>query len=89
MRGKLKENEENKGINDKKAYEDQLLAIWNFFGGSLLYYFIPHTLVHLEYSWSILGSLWHTLDLEKEGKRKIGKCKGIGGLAVTTRLLCR
>jgi len=26
MRGKLKENEENKGLKDKKAFEDQFMA---------------------------------------------------------------
>jgi len=31
---------------------------------------LSHTLAHLEYSWNILGALWHTLDLDKEGKGK-------------------
>ena len=30
IEGKMKENEENRGINDKKAYEEQLLAFWQF-----------------------------------------------------------
>jgi len=27
-----------------------------------------HYVIHLEYSWSIPKTLWHTMDLEKEGK---------------------
>jgi len=67
----LKENEENRGLNDKKAFEDQFIAFFDVFCyfsvGGLSF---SHTVVHLEYSWSILGTLWHTLDSEKEGKEK-------------------
>ena len=31
---------------------------------------LSHTLRHLDLSWSIFGEVWHTLDLEQEGKGK-------------------
>ena len=50
------ENEENRGLIDKKAYEDQLVTFCQFSVGAL-----SHTLGHLDFSWSKKG---------KEGKRK-------------------
>jgi len=89
MRRKLKKNEQNRGLNDKKAYEDQFMAFVSttfcqFYGGDL-----SHTLAHLEFSSSMLGRFWHTLDLKKEGKGKVGKHKGTMGSTTTVGLLCR
>ena len=44
-RGKLKENEENGGLNNKKAYEDQFTSFVNSFLELSLF---SHTIAHLE-----------------------------------------
>jgi len=53
------ENEENRGLIDKKASEDQWAGLDQFNFGSPLLFSLSHTLGHLEFSWS-------TLPLEQE-----------------------
>jgi len=54
MRGELKENEENRGLNDKKASQDQFTYFCQFI--IWLSHSFSHTLAKLEYFWSILGA---------------------------------
>jgi len=45
------ENEENRGLIDKKAFEDEFVrfvSVW--FWSSLIILSLPHTLGHLEFS---------------------------------------
>jgi len=64
MQGKMKENEENRSLNDKKAYEDQFTAFcwFNFRLSDFNFLILLHT-------WRNLGAcLEHSsihLDLEK------------------------
>ena len=72
------ENKETRGLIDKKAYEDQLVAFAHAFFSSVLelsFYSPSHTLGHFEFSQSTLGGVWHIWDLEQEGKRKSRKEK--------------
>jgi len=47
----MKENEENRGINNKKASKDQWLAFCLFIFGALIFNLLfSHTLAHLEHS---------------------------------------
>jgi len=62
IRGKMKENVENKGINDKKASENQFIAFVSLVFGSLIhslilsYFFtLREILVH---SWSTWAITW-------------------------------
>lgn len=76
-------NEENRGLNDKKVYEDQFMAfVSSLMALSLLF---SHTLWHLEYSWSTLAYI----GFGERGQRKARKCKGKVGSTTTTRFLCR
>ena len=69
------ENEEIRALIDKKDYDDQLVAFVNVefcqlqFGP--LYSTLSHNLGHLEFSWSILGGVWHTWDfgVSRKGAR--------------------
>jgi len=64
------EIEENRGLTDKKASEDQWASLVN----SLLE--LSHYSLSLTYSWALriswstLRGVWHTWDLEQEGKGK-------------------
>ena len=73
MREKLKENKENRGLNNNKAYEDQFMYFDNFWVElpSILSFF--HTLAHLEYSWNMLGALQYSLGFGEiwKGKQEI------------------
>ena len=78
---KLRKHEENRGLNDKKAYEDQFTNFCQLYLGTLLYSLsLSHSLLHtqinigalLEHAWSTLVSL----DLEKEGKGKQESARG-------------
>ena len=75
------ENEENRGLIDKKAYEDQLVPFFN----SVL------DLSHYSPSLSLfntqifLGSLWHWIEKCKEGNRKEGERKKERDQATETR----
>ena len=62
------ENEENKGLIDKKAFEDQLVPFVAFFELSHYSLSLSLTLGHLEFSWS-------TWALEQERKRRQGEVK--------------
>jgi len=64
------ENEENRDLINKKAYEDQWERLGQFsFGAlSLLFLSLSHTLGYLEFSWS-------TLALEQERKRRQEEAK--------------
>jgi len=57
------ENEENRGLINKKDYEDQLTIFLIVFGWS----YLSHTLrVFLEHAWSTLEFTW----IGQESKRK-------------------
>ena len=56
------ENEENRGLINKKASEDQFMAFCQFSFGALILFSLSHTLRHLDFSWRTLGGVWHTWD---------------------------
>ena len=68
------ENEENRGLINKKAYEDQweglVSSVLNF---SLFSLSLSRTLEHLVYSWSTLVECGILGDLDQESKGKEGK----------------
>ena len=77
----MKENEENRALNDKKASKEQFTTFCQVQLGALFTLSYSCTLREiLEHAWSTLVSL----GLEKEGKRK-GTC----GSTTTTRFLCK
>ena len=49
------ENEENRGLINKKISEDQLVHFFHFSFGAPSLYSLSLTLGHLEFSWSILA----------------------------------
>jgi len=61
IEGKLDENEENIGLNDKKAYEDQFIVFdstrfYQCSFGALSLFSLSRTLAHLKKSKSIVGA---------------------------------
>ena len=79
------ENEENRGLIHKKAYEDQLVTLCQFSFGVLSLFSLSHTLGYLEFSWS-------TLALEQERKRRQEEAKikqEKAGSSNYNRLHCR
>jgi len=66
------ENEENRDLIHKKAYEDQFMA---FVSSSLelSHYSLSLTLGHLEFSWSTL--VWSKEKKESKGKEKKTRIK--------------
>ena len=69
-RRKIVEMEENRGLIDKKAYEDQLARLDQFSFGSLSLFSLSLTLGHLEFSWRTLA-----LDLERQITQDKGRSK--------------
>ena len=58
----MKENEENRGLNDKKDFEDQLIGsvsvtFFQFSFEVLILFSLSHTLGHLEFSWRSVAYL--------------------------------
>jgi len=49
------ENEENRGLIHKNAFEDQLVTFYQFNFGALSLFYLSHTLGDLDFSWSTLG----------------------------------
>ena len=84
IEGKMKKN---RGLNDKKAYEDQFMAFCQFIFGALFYSLI------LSYSYTLrefLKNSWSTLayiGFRERRKRKAGECNGTHGSADTARFL--
>jgi hypothetical protein len=80
------ENEENRGLINKKASEDQFIAFVSFFGAL----FSLSLSLSLSYSWTLRVFLEHSwrsvayLDLEQEGKGRAGKHKRTSGSTTTT-----
>ena len=68
------ENEENRGLIDKKAFEDQLVPFINSIF-ELFLYSLSHTLGHLEFSWNILALSQEGGKQEKVGQGKERKEK--------------
>jgi len=67
IEGKVKENEENRGLNDEKASEDQFTTFYQFNFGARFYSFI------LSYSCTLRSLLEHSsfhLDWRKKAKGK-------------------
>ena len=55
VRRKLKENEENRGLIDKKAFEDQFVTFFVSPFLELAHYSLSLTLGHKEFAWSTLA----------------------------------
>jgi len=83
------ENEENRGLINKKAYEDQYTNFCQFSFEVLSLFSLSHTLGHLEFSWSTLGKCGILGVLEQEGKGRVGKHKRTSILAATMSFTCR
>ena len=81
------ENEENRGLINKKASEDQLVTFCQFSFGALSLFSLSHTLGHLEFSWSTLGGCGILGFLEQEGKGRAGKHKRTSGSTTTSDFL--
>ena len=66
------ENEEIRGLINKKAYEDQLVSFCQcIFGAlSLFSFFLSHTLRYLEFSWSTLGEYGYLVIWSKKAKEE-------------------
>ena len=63
------ENEENRGLNDKKAYEYQFIDFASSFL-ELSLFSLYHTLAHLDFSWSTIALDQGNKRKDKEGKGK-------------------
>jgi len=83
--GKMKKIEASM-IKRLMRISSQLLSVLAW---SPIFYSLSHTLAHLDFSWSTLEALWHTLDLEQEGKGRARKCKRTMGSTTTMGLLCK
>ncbi len=69
------ENEENRGLINKKVSKDQWERLCQFNFGALSLFSLSHTLGYLEFSWSTLGGCGILGFLEQEGKGRARKCK--------------
>ena len=86
------ENEESRRLIDKKASEDQLKSLLLKFLLTLMalgLFSLSLIPLDTQISWNTLGGVWHTWDLEQEGKGEAGKCKRIARLVATTGFSCR
>jgi len=81
------ENEENRGLINKKASKDQWAGLGQFSFGSLPLFSLSHTLGDLEFSWSTLGWCAIFEFLEKEGRGREGKCNKASGSTTTSYFL--
>ena len=83
------ENEENRGLIDKKASEDHLEIFFHctfcqFSFGALSLFSLTLTLGHLEFSWITLA-----LDQERQRRKEEGRRnQGIAGSSSYNRILC-
>ena len=84
---KIMENEENRGLIDKKAYEDNIVTFFQFSFGTLSLFSLSHTLGDLEFSWSTLGGCGILGFLDQEGKGRARKNKRASGSIVTSYFL--
>ena len=81
------ENEENRGLINKKAYENQCARLGQFSFGVLSLFSLSHTLEYLEFSWSTLGGCGILGFLEQEGKGRMRKCKKVSASTSTSNFL--
>ncbi|MGV7818865.1 hypothetical protein PJN17_29505, partial [Mycobacterium kansasii] len=81
------ENEENRGLINKKAYEDQWARLGQFSFGALSLFSLSHALGYLDFSWSTLGWCGILGFLEQEGKGRSGKHKRASASAATSDFL--
>ena len=86
------ENEENRGLVDKKASKDQWARLVNvafcqFSVGALSLLSLSHTLGHLEFSWITLALVQGKKRKDKEGKGNQRSSKEDQDQEGTTRLL--
>ena len=81
------ENEENRGLINKKAYEDQWVGLGQFIVGSLSHYSLSHGLGHLYFSWITLGGCGILGFLEQESKGKAGSRNEASGSETTLYFL--
>ena len=83
-------NGENRGLINKKVSEDQWISlVSSVLELSLSLFSLSHTLGHLDFSWRKLGDCGIFGVLEKEGKRRVGKCKRTYGSTTTTSFYCK
>ena len=68
VRRKIMENKENRGLINKKDFEDQFVTFFQFSFGALSPFSLSHTLGHLEFSWST-----STLDQESQRRQRGSK----------------
>ena len=78
------ENEENRGLINKKASEDQLVGFLLALMALILLYYLSLSLSLLGTS-IFLGALWHWIKKGKEGKTKEGASKEEQDQTSTTR----
>ena len=77
------ENEENRGLIDKKDSEDQFVTFLQFSFGALSLFSLSLSLSLLD-TQIFLGALRHWINKDKEGKRKEGARKEEQDQAATT-----
>lgn len=90
---KIKENEQNRGLNERKGYEDQLTFFCQSSLGSVLYSLILSYSCTLReilgHSQSILGVLYHSLGFGEIRKMNAGKRDGTSGSTTIVGLICK
>jgi len=64
------ENEENRGLIDKKANEDQFVTFFHFSFGALSLFTLSLTLGHIEFSWSFLALEQGRKNKQREGRKE-------------------
>lgn len=69
------EAKENRGLLNKKDYEDQLIDFCLFNFGALSLFSLSQTLGHLEFLDPLLEECAILGVLDQEGKGRVGKCK--------------
>ena len=81
------ENEENGGLIDKKAYEDQFVTFFQLCFGAISLFPLSLTLGHTEFSWSTLRGCGILGFLEQEHKGRGGKHKKTSTSETTSNFL--
>ena len=71
IEGKIEENEENRGTNDKRIMRI-ISSIFPFLAWSSLLFYLSHTLAHVDRSWSILEARWIWRKKAKESMKVQG-----------------
>lgn len=86
---KIMEIEEYRCLINKKASKDQFMAFFSsFLELSLSLCYPSLILLDAKFSWSTFGRVWHTWDLEQEGKGRARKHKRTSISKTTTNFSC-